>query len=305
MAKAPNVVAYPESALGKAGKRSLGHSWARTLRRFVRNKPLGAVGGLIVLLLILVGLFADWIAPMRYDDFDVRQRLLGVSWSHPFGTDEQGRDVFSRVIYGARTSVLIGFGAVGVGLFIATVIGVISGFYGGVFDILTQRLIDIWLSFPNLIFIIFVVAIFGRSTLTLVITLGLLISAGSSRIIRSVSIGVSQMQYVESARAGGAGDARIILRHVLPNVLPIIIISASVQIGAVILTESSLSFLGFGPPPPFPSWGRMLQEAQTTMTSHPNLAVFPGVAITIVVYSFNMFGDALRDVLDPRMRGSR
>lgn len=304
MAKS-DLSTYPDGALGTAGKRSFSHQWLRPIRRFVRNKPLGAAGGAIVILLIVIGVFADWIAPASYDDFNVRDRLLSPSLDHPFGTDEQGRDVFSRVIYGARTSVLIGFGAVAVGLIVATVIGVISGFYGGIFDMLIQRIVDIWLSFPNLIFIIFVVAIFGRSTLTLIVTLGLLISAGSSRIIRSVAIGVSQMQYVEAARAGGANDFRIMLRHILPNVVPIIIISASVQIGAVILTESSLSFLGFGPPPPFPSWGRMLQEAQTTMTSHPNLAVFPGIAITLVVYSFNMFGDALRDVLDPRLRGNR
>jgi peptide/nickel transport system permease protein len=304
MAKS-NVATYQETALGSPGKIGFSQRWVRPVRRFARNKPLGALGGAIVILLILIGVFADWIAPSSYDDFNVRNRLLSPSLEHPFGTDEQGRDVFSRVIYGARTSVLIGFGAVFVGLFIATLIGLVSGFYGGIIDMLVQRIVDIWLSFPNLIFIIFVVAIFGRTTLTLIITLGLLIAAGSSRIIRSVSIGVSQMQYVEAARAIGAKDPRIMLRHILPNVTPIIIISASVQIGAVILTESSLSFLGFGPPPPFPSWGRMLQEAQTTMTSHPNLAVFPGIAITLVVYSFNMFGDALRDVLDPRLRGSR
>lgn len=277
----------------------------RSLRRFARTKPLGAAGGVIVLLLLFVGLFAGVLAPYAYDDFDVRARLQGPSREHLFGTDEQGRDVFSRVLFGARTSVLIGFGAIAVSTVVATLIGVTSGYFGSWFDILLQRLIDIWLSFPNLIFIIFVIAIFSRSTLNLIIVLGLLVSAGSSRIIRSVAIGTKEMQFVEAARAGGAGDFRIIFRHVLPNIVPIIIITASVQIGAVILTESSLSFLGYGPPPPFPSWGRMLQESQTQMTQHPNLALFPGLAITIVVYSFNMFGDALRDILDPRLRGSR
>jgi peptide/nickel transport system permease protein len=277
----------------------------KSLRRFVRTKPLGAAGGFIVLLLLFIGLFAGVIAPHAYDDFDVRARLQSPSLEHPFGTDEQGRDVFSRVLFGARTSVLIGFGAIAVSTFVATLIGVTSGYFGSWFDIVLQRIIDIWLSFPNLIFIIFVIAIFSRSTFNLIIVLGLLVSAGSSRIIRSVAIGTKEMQFVEAARAGGASDFRIIFRHVLPNVVPIIIITASVQIGAVILTESSLSFLGYGPPPPFPSWGRMLQESQTQMTQHPNLALFPGLAITIVVYSFNMFGDALRDILDPRLRGSR
>lgn len=279
--------------------------WAGAVRQFVRSKPLGAAGGIIVILLILIGIFAGVLAPHGYDEFDVRQRLRGLSTEHPFGTDEQGRDVFSRVIYGARTSVLIGFGAMAVGVLVAATIGIVSGYYGGALDVLAQRLIDIWLSFPNLIFLIFVVAILGRSTAVLVVTLGLLIAAGSSRIVRSVAISVREAQFVEAARASGASHLRIILRHVTPNVLPIIIITASVQIGGVILTESSLSFLGFGPPPPFPSWGRMLQESQTQMTSHPNLAVFPGLAITLVVYAFNMFGDALRDVLDPRLRGSR
>lgn len=279
--------------------------WWKNIRRFIRQKPLGAVGGFIILGLLFVGIFASYIAPYSYDDFDVRNRLQSPSREHYFGTDEQGRDVYSRVIYGARTSVFIGFGAIAVATLVATVIGVVSGYYGGAFDIFAQRIIDIWLAFPGLIFIIFVVAIFSRSTLNLVIVLGLLFAAGSSRLIRSVAIGVKETQYVEAARAGGARDIRIMLLHVTPNVVPIIIISASVQIGAVILTEASLSFLGFGPPPPFPSWGRMLQESQTQMTAHPNLAFFPGIAITIVVFSFNMFGDALRDVLDPRMRGSR
>lgn len=295
-----------KDASGRAASTSGGAArfW-KGMRRFVRTKPLGAAGGFVVLLLLFVGLFAGVLAPYAFDDFDVRSRLQGPSMDHLFGTDEQGRDVFSRVLYGARTSVLIGFGAIAVSTFVATIIGITSGYFGGWFDILLQRIIDIWLSFPNLIFIIFVIAIFSRSTFNLVIVLGLLVSAGSSRIIRSVAIGTKEMQFVEAARAGGAGDFRIIFRHVLPNVVPIIIITASVQIGAVILTESSLSFLGYGPPPPFPSWGRMLQESQTQMTQHPNLALFPGLAITIVVYSFNMFGDALRDVLDPRLRGSR
>jgi len=282
----------------------VGRRW-KSLRRFVRTKPLGAAGGFVVLLLLFVGLFAGVLAPYAFDDFDVRARLQGPSADHLFGTDEQGRDVFSRVLFGARTSVLIGFGAIAVSTVVATIIGVTSGYFGGWFDIILQRIIDIWLSFPNLIFIIFVIAIFSRSTFNLVIVLGLLVSAGSSRIIRSVAISIKEMQYVEAARAGGASHYRVISRHVLPNVVPIVIITASVQIGAVILTESSLSFLGYGPPPPFPSWGRMLQESQTQMTQHPNLALFPGIASTIVVYSFNMFGDALRDILDPRLRGSR
>lgn len=278
---------------------------AKSLRRFVKTKPLGAVGAGIVLLMVLIGVFSPLIAPMRYDDFNVRDRLLGPSWDHPMGTDEQGRDVFSRLIYGARTSVLIGFGSMLVGMMLATLIGVTSGYFGGWIDIIVQRIIDIWLSFPNLIFVVFVIAIFDRSTLNIILVLGILVAAGTSRLIRSSAISIREMQYIESARCIGASHWRILWRYITPNVIPIIIIGASVQIGAVILTEASLSFLGFGVPPPFPSWGRMLQESQTQMINHPTLAIFPGIAVTLVVFGFNMLGDALRDVLDPRMRGSR
>lgn len=276
-----------------------------SVRRFIRNKPLGAAGGAIILLMLFIGIFADYIAPYSYDDFSVPDRLLSPSWDHFFGTDEQGRDVFSRVLYGARTSVIIGFGAVTTSIIIASIIGTVSGYYGGLLDLLFQRIIDVWLAFPGLIFVIFVIAIFSRSTWALVLTLGVLIAAGSSRIVRSATISVKESQYIEASHAAGASDLRILLRHILPNVVPVIIISASVQVGSVILIESSLSYLGFGVPPPFPSWGRMLQESQTNMIYKPHLAVFPGLAITIVVYAFNMFGDALRDVLDPRLRGGR
>lgn len=278
---------------------------SKSIKRFIRNKPLGAMGAAIILMLLFIGIFADFIAPYGYDEFSIPDRLLSPSTEHFFGTDEQGRDVFSRVLYGARTSVIIGFGAVGTSIIIATIIGVISGYYGGWIDLLLQRFIDIWLAFPGLVFVIFVIAIFSRSTPALILTLGVMIAAGTSRIVRSATISIKEAQYVEASLASGASDSRILIRHILPNILPVIIIAASVQVGSVILIESSLSYLGFGAPPPFPSWGRMLQESQTNMIYNPNLALFPGLAITLVVYSFNMFGDALRDVLDPRLRGSR
>ncbi len=278
-------------------------SWWKSIRRFIRNKPLGATGAAIVLILLFVGIFAQFIAPYSYDEFNVPNRLLPPSRDHFFGTDEMGRDVFSRVLFGARTSVIIGFGAVTIAVIIASIIGTISGYFGGILDLIFQRVIDIWLAFPGLIFVIFVMAVFSRSTTALVITLGVLIAAGASRIVRSATISIKESQYVEASQAVGASSARILLRHILPNVAPIIIIAASVQIGSAILIESSLSYLGFGVPPPYPSWGRMLQESQANMIHNPNLALFPGLAITLIVYSFNMFGDALRDVLDPRLRG--
>jgi peptide/nickel transport system permease protein len=247
---------------------------------------------------IAPGLFANH----SYEAFDVSSRLQGPSSEHLFGTDQLGRDVYSRIIYGSRTSVVIGFGAVLISAMIAVGLGVSSAYFGGWYDTVLQRFIDVWMAFPGLIFIIFVVTIFGNSKATIIATLGLLAGTGSSRVVRSAALTVRAMSYTEAARATGASDGRIILRHILPNVTPVVIINASVQVGAAILAESSLSFLGFGTSPPFPSWGRMLQESQKEMQQHPYLALFPGVAIALAVYGFNMLGDALRDTWDPRLR---
>ena len=272
---------------------------------FARRKPLGAIGLFTMIVLVMAACIPGVIAPQAYDEIDILNRFQNPSSSHLFGTDNQGRDVFSRIVFGARTSVVIGFGVVLVAALLSASIGTVSGFYGGVVDIVIQRLIDIWQAFPGIVFVIFLLSIFETSTWTLIMSLGLIFTAGSSRVIRSSVLQNKQSLYVDAARALGAPDLRIMLWHILPNTFPIIIINASVQVGAVILIESSLSFLGFGVPPPFPSWGGMLQAAQADMQQHPYLAVFPGLAIALTVYSLNMLGDALRDVLDPRMRGSK
>jgi peptide/nickel transport system permease protein len=269
---------------------------------FARREPLGAVTACMILVLVLSAALAGVLAPFPYDTFDVSQRLLGPSPAHVFGTDEQGRDVFSRVLFGAQSSVLIGVTVVAIATSLAVSVGSLSGYLGGWIDIGVQRFVDLWLSFPGLIFVILVVAIFGNNNLVFVLTLSLLLSAGSSRIIRSAAIAVRSQPFVEAARSLGAPQLRIVLLHILPNLLPVIIVNASIRMGEVVLLSSTLSFLGFGPPPPFPSWGRMLQESQTQMQYHPNLAIFPGLAIVLTVYAFNMLGDALRDVLDPRLR---
>ena len=277
----------------------------RALWRFARHKPLGTFGAAVGLLMLLTALFADVIAPYGYAEFNIPERLQGPSWDHLFGTDNQGRDVFSRIVYGAQTSVITSFGAVTLAVVMATSIGLISAYYGGLVDLLFQRVIDIWIAFPGLLFIIFLVSILGASQLTLIIVIGFLFMAGSSRLLRSIAMATLAQPYTEAAKAVGARDSRIMIFHILPNMVPIILITVSVEIGAVILIESSLSFLGYGIPPPFPSWGRMLNESQRQMLNQPYLAIFPGLAIALVVYSLNMFGDALRDVLDPRLRGSR
>jgi peptide/nickel transport system permease protein len=213
---------------------------------------------------------------------------------------------------------MIGFMVVFVSATVASFIGVVSGYFGGWLDMIAQRLVDIGISLPGLIFIILVVTSLTQfppswlgldpsqeNVVRIAVTLGILVALGSSRVIRGAAISVKQNTYVEAARVVGASDSRIISRHVLPNVFAIVLVGASIQIGGAILTEAALSFLGYGVQPPTASWGRMLNDAREQITRHPHLAVFPGLAIFFTVYSFNMLGDALRDVLDPRLRGSR
>jgi len=227
------------------------------------------------------------------------------STSHYLGTDNLSRDIWSRVVYGARVSVTVGVLTVSLALFLATAIGVSSGYFGGAYDLLIQRLVDAWLSFPYLVIILSVMAVLGPGLLNVVISLSVIIAAVNARVIRAATIAVIHSTYVEAARAVGAGHHRVILRHVLPNVMATIIILGTIGLGTAILAESALSFLGFGVPPPYPSWGSMLSgSGRTYMLRAPWMAIWPGVAISLAVFGFNMLGDALRDVLDPRLRGS-
>jgi peptide/nickel transport system permease protein len=280
----------------------------RTVTSFVRTKPLGAFGAFIVILLILMALFpAAFSFGTDPDKIDLPNKLKAPSLSHWFGTDNLGRDQYTRIVYGARTSILIGFGVVAISSVIAAILGTVSGYFGGVFDMLLQRIVDIGIALPGLVFIILVVTTLQDipKMVDIIVSVGLLLSVGSSRVIRGAAIAAKQNQYVEAARVIGASDTRIIARHILPNVTAVILIGASIQIGGAVLIEAALSFLGYGIPPPTASWGRMITEAQPQLVNYPHLAIFPGLAIFLTVYSFNMFGDALRDVLDPRLRGSR
>jgi peptide/nickel transport system permease protein len=280
-------------------------SYARYLFEFVRRKPLGAAGGLIVAVLIFVALAAPLLAPYAYDAASASVRLQGPSLAHPLGTDANGRDMLSRIIWGARISVTVGFGAVLISTILATTIGVISGYFGGVFDLLFQRLIDIWISFPALVLLVSLVSILGPGLWSVTIILGLLVTPGSSRVIRSAVIAMRHLPYVETASCLGAGHARIILWHVLPNVFVSILVLATVRLGTAILAEATVSFLGYGVPPPYPAWGAMLSgTGRAYMLQSPWLSIWPGLAISLAVFGFNVLGDALRDVLDPRMRGS-
>ena len=272
--------------------------------RLVREKPLGLLGAVIIVLFVLVGIFAEFLAPDPEQRQEVTRRLQGSSAEHLLGTDHVGRDFLSRNIYGARVSLLVGFAATAVAVLVATAVGGLSGFVGGRLDLVTQRFVDAWMAFPGLLLLMTVMSILGTGALQVIIVLGLAFGIGNSRVVRGAVIGVKENAYFQAAQAVGSPSWRTVLRHVLPNVLAPIIIIFSITVGAVIITEASLSFLGFGLPLSVPSWGGLLsREGRNYMQQAPWLAMWPGIFLTIVVYSFNMFGDAVRDLLDPRLRG--
>ncbi|HKC09769.1 MAG TPA: ABC transporter permease [Methylomirabilota bacterium] len=276
----------------------------QALWQFCRLKPLGAVGGFIVLVLLIMALFAPWIAPYKYDETIPGARMKAPGAQFWMGTDNLGRDVYSRVVYGASVSISVGFGAVLLANVLAALIGITSGYFGGAYDICVQRVVDAWQSFPFLVVILSIMAVLGPGLLNLILALGVLGAAAGSRVIRGSTISAMQNSYVEAARALGAGHLRIMIRYLLPNVAATIIILATIGLGAFILAESALSFLGFGVPPPYPSWGAMLSgSGRSFMYRAPWMAFWPGAAISLAVFGFNMLGDALRDVLDPRLRG--
>jgi peptide/nickel transport system permease protein len=251
-----------------------------------------------------MALFAPWIATHDYDELSANLLADPFSKENLLGTDARGRDIFSRIVFGARVSIWVGLGAVITSTLLAYVIGTISGYFGGPTDLVIQRFVDAWMSIPSLVILLTVIRLMEPSMLTVAVAIGVVLAGGSSRIARSAVLGVKGFTYIEAARTIGASDLRIMLRHVLPNIVHVMLITLSVQLGVAILLESSLSFLGYGVPPPAPSWGGMLSgQARTYMLQQPWLSIWPGVAIFLTVYAFNMLGDALRDVFDPRLRG--
>jgi len=308
---AGNVAAQVEPAVrsGQATARrpgrSRGASIARALWLFVRRKPIGALSGLVVVAMLVMSLFAEQIAPYGYDEAVRGARMKPPSAAHWLGTDNLSRDIWSRVVFGARVSVTVGFATILLGTGVAAALGISSGYFGGKYDLVVQRVVDAWMSFPYLVIILSVMAVLGPGLLNVILSLSIIVAATGSRVIRGATIAIAQNAYVEAARAMGCGHTRILLRHILPNVTATIIILATIGLGGIILAESALSFLGFGVPPPYPSWGSMLSgSGRTYMYRAPWMAVWPGVAISLAVFAFNMLGDALRDVLDPRLRGA-
>jgi len=299
----PERLARAEPALERARPWALAGTLVG-LGRFARRKPLGALGGLCVLTMLVMAAGADVIAHYAYDQSVAGARMQPPSARFWMGTDNLSRDMWSRVVYGARISVTVGFATIVLGTLVAAAVGISSAYVGGTYDIVVQRIVDAWMSFPYLVIILSLMAVLGPGLLNLILALSLLIAAGGARVIRGAALSVMQNPYLEAARAMGSGHLRIVLRYVLPNVMATIMILATIGLGGVILAESSLSFLGFGVPPPYPSWGAMLSgSGRSYMYRAPWMAIWPGLAISLAVFGFNMLGDALRDVLDPRLRG--
>jgi peptide/nickel transport system permease protein len=288
-------------------ERSLPFRMGAGLLRFARRKPLGFLGLTIVLFFVFVAIFANLLAPYDANKTDRRHGLEEPSLRHKLGTDKTGRDVLSRLIYGARISITVGFGAVLISQIGATALGMVSGYLGGWTDKVVQRFVDAWQAMPGLIILITFLGIVRRLpdvnlVFAMILAIGVLGIAGASRVIRSAVLVIKSAPYIEAAKATGATGPRILLFYILPNVFPLILVGATVSLGGVILAEASLSFLGFGPAGE-PSWGQMLStDGREYMRSYPGLAIFPGVCIALAVFGFNIFGDALRDVLDPRLR---
>ena len=268
---------------------------AAFLIRLLKEQPLGTACGMIVLLLILVAIFADALAPYPYKEMHLRDRMTGSSLQYLLGTDQMGRDLLSRLIIGARISIVVGLAATALNVVVAVLIGGISGFLGGKLDLAAQRFVDAWMAFPGLLLLLTIMSIVGRGLPQIIVVLGITGGIGSSRVVRGAVIGIKENDYFLAARAVGTPTRQILIRHVLPNIMAPVIIIFSINIGAVILSEASLSFLGFGLPPDVPSWGGLLsREGRKYMEQAPWLALWPGLFLTIVVYSFNMFGDALQ-----------
>jgi peptide/nickel transport system permease protein len=272
--------------------------------RLVREKPLGVVGGVIVLILLFCGIFADFLAPQGMNEINIIDRFAGPSSKNLLGADQVGRDILSRLIYGARISLIVGLSATAITVLVASLIGVPSGYFGGTYDLVTQRLVDAWIAFPSLLILLTLISIMGRGMLQIILLIGILAGVGWSRVVRSAVIAIKENDYFLAAEAIGSTNARTIIRHIMPNIMAPLIIVFSVSVGGAILTEASLSFLGFGLPLDVPSWGGMLSgEGRRHMEVKPSLALYPGIALATVIYGVNMFGDAVRDLQDPRLRG--
>jgi peptide/nickel transport system permease protein len=278
--------------------------WVDVFIRLAKEKPLGMIGLILVLVLFCTGIFAEFLAPYPPNATNISNTMAAPSTSHLLGTDNLGRDLLSRLIYGARISMIIGLGATAMQAVISTAIGLFSGFMGGKIDLIIQRFIDAWICFPGLVILITLRSIVGPGMIQLILILGITGGLSSVRFMRGLTLSIKENLYVQASTAIGAGTGRILWSHLLPNIMPMIIVLFTMSIGGVILAEASLSFLGLGLPLTYPSWGGMISgPGRQYMLANPWLAMWPGIALSLAVFGINMFGDALRDLLDPKLRG--
>jgi peptide/nickel transport system permease protein len=290
-----------ESELTKAGARFDG-TWTQ-LRFFATRHPLGAVGAVIMAVFVLAAIFADWIVAFDPLSTNASISLAPPSAQHWLGADFMGRDMFSRIVYGARISLAVGIGSTALGGVLGVALGLASGYIAGWVDLVSQRVVDILQALPLLVLALVMAAALGPSLQNTIIAIAIPLIPYAARVVRSNTLALREQPFVEAAKAVGMSELRIALRHILPNTLAPLIVLATAQLGSAILTEASLSFLGLGVPEPYPSWGRMLSEsAAEYVRTAPWLVVFPGIAISLVVFGTNLLGDALRDLLDPRLR---
>lgn len=273
----------------------------RIWRRFIRYRP-GLIGLGVIGILVIFAVFAPIIAPYPPEEIDTALRGDGPSAEYPLGNDDVGRDILSRIIYGSRIALIVGLGATAIAVTIGVTIGATAGYFGGRVDFVLSRLVDTLMAFPLLALLLTLSSVFGPSLRNVVIVIGLTVWASYARLVRAEVLSLREQDFILAARASGAGDRRIIFRHIVPNALGPVIVIASLAVGGVIILESALSFLGLGVSRPTASWGTMLSDGREHIRNYPHIAIAPGIAITITVLSFNLVGDGLRDALDPRQK---
>ena len=275
----------------------LGDIWKR-----LRKNKLAVLGLIIIVIIFLVAIFANFIAPYSFDQQDLLSCFQGPSAQHWFGTDEFGRDIFSRVVYGTRISLLIGFVAVAIAMVIGVLLGAFSGYYGATVDNIIMRLMDILLSIPQIILAIAIVAVLGNGLFNLMLAVGISSIPHYARIVRASVLSVKDQEFIEAAKAAGSSDLRIIFKHIIPNCLAPIIVQATLGVAMAILTAAGLSFVGLGISPPTPEWGSMLSSARSYIRDYAYMTMFPGLAIMITIFALNVLGDGLRDAFDPKLK---
>lgn len=282
-------------------KRKKSSKAADIFKRLKRNK-MAMVGLAILVILILTAVFADLIAPYGFDDQNLDNMLMGPSAEHIFGTDEFGRDLFSRIVYGSQVSLKVGFIAVTISVLSGGLLGAIAGYFGGMIDNVIMRVMDVLLAIPSILLAISISASLGPGLLNLMIAVGISSIPGYARLVRASVLSIRNVEYIEAARSVGAGDFTIIIKHIIPNVLSPVIVQATLGVAFAILTAAGLSFIGLGIQPPNPEWGAMLSSGRSYIRDYPHLTLFPGLAIMTTILALNFLGDGLRDALDPKLK---